>query len=497
MSEPLLSFRSIDKAFGRTIALSGVSLNVYRGQVHVLAGENGAGKSTLVKILMGVETPDSGEMLWKGRPHSPRHPSEALARGIAMIYQELNLALHLPVYANVFLGRELRRTGFVRQTAERERARELLRTLGVDIDPNMQTRKLGIAQRQLVEIARALGADAELIVMDEPTAALSEQESENLFRVIDSLRERGVAVIYISHHLEEFGRIGDVITVLRDGRSVWHGDASETSPSDIIRHMVGRTIDELYPKKRREPGEVLLRVKNLSSPNGTKNACLEVRAGEVVGIAGLMGAGRTEMLRALFGLDIGYADEVTVDNVRIARLSPSRMVRRGAGYLSEDRGDEGLATNLSVGVNMTLSAPQRVSRYGVVSYGTMGRVSQELIDGFRIKVGSSTQKVAELSGGNQQKVALARLICADAKVLLLDEPTRGIDVGAKSEIYQLMNRLTAEGRGVVFVSSYLPEILGMSDSVYVMHNGGLSRKYPVHEVDQEKLMAMATGVARG
>lgn len=487
----------MDKAFGQTIALSEVSMDVYPGQVHVLAGENGAGKSTLMKILMGVEQPDRGDMLWKGKPHRPQHPSEALSRGIAMIYQELNLALELPVYANVFLGRELRRTGFVRQGTERDRARELLRTLGVEIDPDIQTRKLGIAQRQLVEIVRALGADAELIVMDEPTAALSEQESENLFNVIDSLRERGVAVIYISHHLEEFGRIGDVITVLRDGRNVWHGSAAETSPSDVIRHMVGRTIDEMYPKERREPGDVLLCVRDLSSPNGTRDVSLEVRAGEVVGIAGLMGAGRTEMFRALFGLDSGQADELMVDGVPIRRISPSRMVRQGAGYLSEDRGDEGLAVNLSVGVNLTLSAPQRVSRSGILSYRSMNRVSEGLIADFRIKVGSPTQKVSELSGGNQQKVALARLICADAKVLLLDEPTRGIDVGAKSEIYHLMNRLTAEGRGVVFVSSYLPEILGMSDSVYVMHNGGLSRKYAVEQVNQEKLMAMATGVASG
>ncbi|MFH1743788.1 MAG: sugar ABC transporter ATP-binding protein [bacterium] len=494
MTDAFLSFRSIHKAFGRTIALSGVDLDVSPGQAHVLAGENGAGKSTLVKILMGVEKADSGEMLWRGRPHRPSGPAEALRSGIAMIYQELNLALHLPVYANVFLGRELRVGGFVRESVQKRRTRELLDMLGSDIDPTMPTRHLGIAQRQLVEIARALGADAELIVMDEPTASLSEQESESLFEVVQSLRERGVGIIYISHHLEEFGRIGDVITVLRDGRRVWQGPAAGTSPSDVIHRMVGRTIDEMYPSTQREPGEVLLSVRNLASPNGTRNASLEVRSGEVVGIAGLMGAGRTEMLRALFGLDVADVEELMVGGTRIACPLPHRLVRHRIGFLSEDRGGEGLAGNLSIGVNLSLSAPQRISRWGVLSHSRREKISTELIDQFRIKASSSMQTVGELSGGNQQKVALARLLCADAKVLLLDEPTRGIDVGAKNEIYQIMNRLAAEGRGVVFVSSYLPEILGMADSVYVMCRGTLSRKFRVDEVDQESVMALATGI---
>lgn len=494
MADPLLTFRSMDKAFGRTVALDGVDLDVSAGQVHVLAGENGAGKSTLVKILMGVEKADRGEMRWKGLPHRPHNPADALRRGIAMIYQEFNLALHLPVYSNVFLGRELRRFGFVQQSIQKQRARELLEMLGADIDPSWPARRLGIAQQQLIEIARALGADAELIVMDEPTAALSEQEAENLFRVIRSLRERGVGIIYISHQLEEFGRIGDVITVLRDGRRVWQGSAVETSPSEVIHHMVGRTIEELYPKQRKEPGEVLLRVRNLFSPNGTRNASLEVRAGEVVGVAGLMGAGRTEMLRALFGLDVAEVEELVVNGVRIACPLPPRLVRHGTGFLSEDRGEEGLARNLSIGINMTLSAPHRISRWGILSHLRRDRLSQGLIDQLRIRTTSAQQPVAELSGGNQQKVALARLLCADAKVLLLDEPTRGIDVGAKNEIYNLINRLAAEGRGIIFVSSYLPEVLGMSDSIYVMCRGALTQKFSVRELDQERVMALATGV---
>jgi len=494
VAEEFLTFRGIHKTFGQTVALAGVNLDVFPGQVHVLAGENGAGKSTLVKILMGVEKADRGEIRWKGRMHRPHSPIDSLRSGIAMIYQELNLALHLPVHANVFLGREIRSAGVVRESEQKQRTRELFRMLGADIDPTLPTRQLGIAQRQLVEIARAIGADAELIVMDEPTAALSEQESENLFRVVDSLRQRGVGIIYISHHLEEFERIGDMVTVLRDGHRVWQGPAAETSPNEIIRHMVGRTIEDLYPKRQPQFGPVLLRLKNLNSPNGTKNASLEVRAGEIVGIAGLVGGGRTEMLRALFGLDSADVEEFTLGDVRIRVPSPHRMLHHGVGFLSEDRGGEGLAQNLSVAVNMTLSAPEQISRWGVLSHTRRERVSEALIERFRIKAKSPSQAVRELSGGNQQKVALARLICADAKVLLLDEPTRGIDVGAKNEIYRLMNRLAEEGRGILFVSSYLPEVLGMADSVYVMCRGTISRKFRVEELDQERVMALATGV---
>ncbi len=504
---PLLSIRNAGKRFGATVALHDVSLDVHAGTVHILAGENGAGKSTLMKALMGVHLPDTGEITWRGAPLTRRGPVDVLRQGIAMIYQELNLALHLPVHSNVFLGQELTSSGFVRERDQIRRCNELFDRLSADLDPKMPTAHLGIAQRQLVEIARALAVNASLIIMDEPTAALSEQEAETLFETIRSLKESGVAIIYISHYLEEFGEIGDEVSVLRDGELVHHAPIADVTIAEIIQHMVGRKIEDLYPHRKPNPRHPMLTVQGLNSPNGTRDANFEVRAGEIVGVAGLVGSGRTEMFRAAFGLDRSDVSEFTVktnvsgrmQDVPLQRLSPTRLVPKGVGLLSEDRSGEGLAQNLSIGVNATLSSLRRCTRGGLlrgwwVSDGKQNAIADTHMQTLSIKATSATQRVGELSGGNQQKVAIARLLSAEAQVFLMDEPTRGIDIGAKQEIYRLLCRLAEEGRAVIFISSYLPEIFGLCDSLYVMCRGSLSRKYAVNEIDEHGVMALATGL---
>ncbi|MBI1389971.1 MAG: ATP-binding cassette domain-containing protein [bacterium] len=492
---PLLRMQDIHKSFGATRALRGVNLEVEAGQVHILAGENGAGKSTLMKILTGVHQPDRGSIEFQGQPFRAHHPKEALLKGIAMIYQEFNLALHLPVHANIFLGHEHGGRCLLDFTAQRQKTRALFERFGLDIDPDVPVGRLGVSQRQMVEIARALSVNAPLIIMDEPTAALSKKETAKLFDVIRALQKEGVGVIYISHYLEEFDEIGDVVTVLRDGEPAGCMPMSEAKPETIIQMMVGRKIEELYPAHNRAPGETVFSVKDLNSTNGTRGVSFEVRAGEIVGVAGLVGAGRTEMLRALFGLDPSQASEIAVKGERVLRPTPRALTLRQVGLLSEDRSGEGLAQYLSIAVNLTLPVPEKISRNGVVSNQRLHELSTSLMREMNVKAESPGQRINQLSGGNQQKVALARLLGAGASVLLLDEPTRGIDVGSKAEIYRVINRLADEGKGIVMVSSYLPELLGMCDSICVMHNGRLSRKYPVREIDADRIMALATGLS--
>ena len=434
-------------------------------------------------------------VLLEGRSFEAHHPKEALLAGIAMIYQEFNLALPLPVHSNIFLGHEIKRFGLVHVDEQRRVSRELFRMMDVEIDPNDPVSRLGIAQRQLVEIARALSVNARLIVMDEPTAALSEREAAKLFTTIRTLQQQGVGIIYISHYLEEFGKIGDVYSVLRDGERVGYGAMDSVTPEMIIQMMVGRKIDELYPKQPHAPGAVHLVVTRLSSPNGTRNVSLEVRAGEIVGVAGLVGAGRTEMLRALFGLDAAQMEVLQVQGVTVLPPTPHKLTRRGVGLLSEDRSGEGLAQNMSIAVNLTLSIPEKISRFGILSPQRLDALSRGLIQRVGIKAESPHQKLNQLSGGNQQKVAIARMVGADACVLLLDEPTRGVDVGSKVEIYRIIDQLAREGKAILMVSSYLPELFGMCDSLYVMARGMLSRKYPIDEIDSDGVMALATGLS--
>ncbi|MFN8057749.1 MAG: sugar ABC transporter ATP-binding protein [Vicinamibacterales bacterium] len=490
---PRLALRDVHKRFGQTVALQGVTVAFRAGAVTALVGENGAGKSTLMSVLAGAVAADAGSMMLDGAPYAPRGPLEARRQGVAIVHQELALAPHLTVEDNLFLGMEPARLGVADRATMRARARDVLAMVGrSDILPAARVSTLALAARQMVEIARALVHDARLVILDEPTSALAHDDVARLFRVIGDLRARGLAVIYISHVLEEVQAVADAITVMRDGRAVAQDLAPSTSAAEIVRLMVGRTVAELYPRSLRRPGEVVLAVNGLGGVRRPLEATFEVRRGEILGIAGLAGAGRTELLRAIFGLDPVVRGTVRVGASLGARLPAARLAE-GVGFLSEDRGGEGLALGRSIGENLTLSRLP-TGRGGFVSPGAIGSAARALIARLGIRCRGERQKVGELSGGNQQKVALGRLLHHGVDVLLLDEPTRGIDVGTKADVYALIDGLVAsEGKAVVWVSSYLPELLGMADRIAVLRRGRLLPARPVGELSEHQVMADCVG----
>ncbi len=495
---PALRMRAIRKRFGATVALDGVDLDVRRGKVHALIGENGAGKSTLMKILAGAIHADDGEIFLEGAPFRPESPADARRRGVAMIYQELTVAPHLSVAENVLLGMEIRRRGFIPgiidRRRERERVAKILEELRhEEISPDQPVGRLAISAQQLVEVGRALVADARVIIFDEPTSSLTKQDTARLFDVIRRLAKRGVAVVYISHFLEEVREISDRFTVLRDGRSVGSGSIGDTSLDQIIELMVGRSVEEMFPTVPHERGERVLELSELAGARQPRRASLTLHRGEILGIAGLVGAGRTEMLRAIFGLDAVRSGRVRLAVVGdVTGLRPAGAIARGLGLLSENRKDEGLLLNLSIADNVTLSSFGRLSRRGWISTRQQRGAVREWIDRLKIRARGPAQRVEALSGGNQQKVAIARLLFQDADVLLLDEPTRGVDVGSKVQIYELMGRLAAQGKAILFVSSYLPELLGVADRIAVMNRGVLGEARPTAELDEETIMRLAT-----
>jgi ribose transport system ATP-binding protein len=489
-----LRMTGIYKSFGSTGALVDVGLEVLPGEVHALVGENGAGKSTLMKVLSGALEPDAGRMVLDGAPYAPRGPLEARAAGVAMIYQELSLAPDLSVEENVLLGVEPSTLGFVRRRAMRAQVQEALALLHHgDIHPAAQVRGLSIGAQQLVEVARALAAKARVVVMDEPTSSLTQADTEVLFEVIGRLRASGVSVIYISHFLEEVRAVADRFSVLRDGRSVGSGVVASTPTSEIIRLMVGRELADVYRRTPHAIGEPVLDLSGLTGRKMPRGATLELRRGEILGIAGLIGSGRTELVRAVFGLDPVVAGQVVVAGVSTTGWGPPQMLQRGVGLLSEDRKTEGLAGSLTVADNMTLSRLGPYVRWGLLSRRRMREATDEWIRRLDIRTKGPDQPITGLSGGNQQKVALARLLHQEAEVLLLDEPTRGIDVGSKADIYALIGELAAQGKAIFWISSYLPELLGVCDSLAVMHRGLLSPKRPVGEWTPEAIMHVATG----
>jgi ribose transport system ATP-binding protein len=492
---PLLAMKNVVKSFGGGRALDGVSLELARGEVHALIGENGAGKSTLMKVLSGAYRPDSGEMTLDGLDYSPRGPRDALGRGVAMIYQELAIAPHLSVEANVMLGRERSQWGMIRRSEHRQVVTEALALLDhPDIRPDVLAGRLSVGAQQLVEVARALVSDARVIVFDEPTSSLTERDASRLFAVIDRLRAKGMAIVYISHFLDEVRRLADRYTVIRDGQTVVSGRMAETDMSAIVRAMVGRELTELFPKTPRNTGEVVLRLSGLAGRVLPKRADFEVRRGEVFGIAGLVGAGRTELLRAIFGLDEIRSGSLTVKGVSAGQsLRPSASIARGMGLLSEDRKGEGLAVDRSIEDNLTYSALARHARYGLLNLRERRAEVVDWMRKVRIKAVGPGQVVGTLSGGNQQKVAIARLLHQRADVLLFDEPTRGIDIGSKAEIYRLINDLAANGKAIIMVSSYLPELMGICDRLAVMTRGVLSEARPVAEWTEHAVMDVATG----
>jgi ribose transport system ATP-binding protein len=483
-----LRMQGVRKSFGATIALDGVDLAVESGQVLALVGENGAGKSTLMKILSGAYIPDEGQMWLDGAPYRPRNPLDARRSGVAMIYQELAQAPHLSVMENIFLGIEPSRGMLVDWKAMRAKAQAAMEQVGRgDISVDTQISRLSVAERQLAEIARAVAVGCRVLVLDEPTSSLTARDVPNLFRLIGQLKKSGHAIIYISHFLEEVKEISDRFTVLRDGRSVGGGKTGEASVEQIVAMMVGRNVAELYPRSERKAGEVIVSVKGLAGRNKPVDASLELRRGEVLGIAGLVGAGRTEMVRAIFGLDAVRSGEIRVESSS-GTANPHRRWEQKVGMLSEDRKIEGLALNLSIEENMTLA-----SLPFFVSTSQQREQSRRWISRLGVRCRGAAQTIGQLSGGNQQKVAIARLLHHDVDVLLLDEPTRGIDVSSKAQIYQLIDELACAGKAVLIVSSYLPELLGVCDRIAVMCKGRLGAARPVKQTNEHQIMLEATG----
>jgi ribose transport system ATP-binding protein len=488
---PLLEMHGISKRFGATQALLNVDVAANGGEVLALVGENGAGKSTLMKILAGAHRADQGSMRLAGEEYAPRGPHDARACGVAMIYQELNLAPHLSVEDNIMLGREEHHAGWVRHAAQRRRVREALDLLGHrDLRPDTKVGELSNAARQLVEIARALVGQSRVIVFDEPTSSLTQADMRHLFGIVRKLKEKGLAIIYISHFLEEVREVCDRYTVLRDGATVGSGSLADATEAQIVTLMVGRDVDELFPQVPHTPGDEILAIEGLSGPRSPRDVTLHLRRGEILGVAGLVGAGRTELLRCLFGLDPVRSGAVTIAGARPGH-TPHARIAAGLGLVSEDRKGEGLALVRSINDNLTLSALGRYATAGWLNLRRREQAVRSWMGEMQVKARSPEQPVGELSGGNQQKVALARVLHQGADILLLDEPTRGVDVGTKAEIYRMLGEQAAAGKSIVFVSSYLPELLAICDRVAVMSRGRLREVRPTAEWTEETVMACA------
>jgi len=487
--------QGIRKAFPGVVALDGVDLEVRAGEVHVLLGENGAGKSTLMKILSGAQAKDAGEIRLGGEPVHIAGPRDAHRRGIRIIYQELTLVPHLSVAENIALGREPGRLGLIDRRAQDREARERLGRLGVTIDPRTPVGELGVARQQMVEVAKALEGEPRLIIMDEPTSALTATEISELFATIERLTARGVAVVYISHRMEEVTRVGHRVTVLRDGRHVATRRIADVTVPELVKLMAGREVTDHYPRRRVPPGDEILRAEGLSRAGVLHDVSFSLRRGEVLGVAGLMGAGRTELARILAGADRPDRGRVILHGRAVPAGRPGEAIRRGLALLPEDRKTQGLVLGLPVQANVALPSTPRLTRLGVVDRAAETALAQRQVDDLRIRTPSLAQRVVNLSGGNQQKVVLGKWLAADVDVLLMDEPTRGIDVAAKVEIYELMNRLTAEGKAILMISSELPEVLGMSDRILVLYRGSLVAEMSAQGVTQEQVLAAALGQA--
>jgi ribose transport system ATP-binding protein len=496
MSAPLLEMRGISKSFPGVRALQEVDFDLRAGEVHVLLGENGAGKSTLMKILSGAYRADAGEVRLDGCVARLDPPVVALRAGINTIYQECSLVPHLPVYANIFLGRErCLGAGILNRASMRRATLEILGELGIALDPEARISRLSIAQQQMVEIARALAFTARIIVMDEPTSALTQTEIRKLFGLIRTVRERGVGIVYISHRMEEIMEVGDRVTVLRDGRLVASSPVREVTVPQLIRWMADRELAEHFPRRPGPPGEPALEVENLATTDKLAGISFTLRRGEILGVAGLMGSGRSTLARALFGQVRVRSGRVRVHGSLASLGSPVAAVGHRMGYLPEDRKEMGLVLPLSVGQNIALANPERAYPWGWRRPRRERQLAQAQVERLRIRTPHLGQPVVHLSGGNQQKVVLGKWLAREADVLIFDEPTRGIDVAAKVDIYELMNGLTERGAAILMISSDLPEILGMSDRVLVMRNGRVTGEFRRGAVDQETVLRAALGEA--
>lgn len=493
MSGPILSMINISKSFSGVQALRGVQLELHPGEVHALLGENGAGKSTLVKVMTGVHQPDTGEIYLNGQRLQLTDPREATTRGISAIYQELSIFPDLDIAENIFVGRRPTRAGGLVDWGRMYREAEaLLGSLGVQLNLKTKARYLSIAQQQMVEIARALSVKARILIMDEPTSALTLNEVADLFQIVRRLRDQGTAILFISHRLEELFEIADRVTVLRDAAYVDTRAMAGVTQEELIRLMVGRTVSDLFPKKQVAQGEVILRVKNLTRAGAFKDVSFDLHQGEILGMAGLVGAGRTEVSQALFGVAPADAGTLEIEGRAVHMTSPKQALAHGLALVPEDRQHHGLVTPMDIADNVMLPRLARFSRHGWLAAKQARQAAHEAATQLEVKATTVWQKVRELSGGNQQKVVLAKWLSTGPRILILDEPTRGIDIGTKAEVHRLMCDLAAEGLAILMISSELPEVLGMSDRILVMHEGRITGLFDHAEATQEKIMLAAT-----
>jgi ribose transport system ATP-binding protein len=491
----LLEMKNITKIFPGVVALDRVNFNLLPGEVHVLVGENGAGKSTLIKCISGAHQPDGGEIYLEGEQVSITSSKRAQQLGIATIYQEFNLIPELTLAQNIFLGREPKKLNNFLIDWKRlyKKAEELIQSLGIELDPRLLVSKVSVSQQQMIEIAKALSLNAKIILFDEPTSALTAKDIENLFNIIRKLKEKGIGIIYISHRLDEIKEIGDRVTVFRDGQYIDTFNANELAMNKLIYAMVGREIKEQFPRTYNKPGKEMLRVEGLSKNGVFEDISFKVRSGEIVGFSGLVGSGRTEVMNAIFGADKFDSGKVFIEG-REVKTTPRKCVSLGLGFIPEDRKNTGLCLKLKVKENIVHAAMSIIFKNSIVNTRKETEYASKYVEELSIKTPGLNQQVKYLSGGNQQKVVLAKWLLTKAKIFIFDEPTRGIDVGAKSEFHKLMDALVAEGAAVIMVSSEMPEILGMSDRIYVMHEGRITAELSREEATQEKILSYAMEV---
>lgn len=498
---PIMSMKAVNKQFSGVKVLQNVNIELYKGEVHALMGENGAGKSTLMKIMAGVYQPDAGMIVYKGQEVHWNNPMEARNKGISVIHQEISLSPNLSIGENIMMGTTFKknRFGLIKWNEIYDNARQVLKSIGSTLDPRADVSTLSVAQQQMVEIARALSLNSEILIMDEPTASLTDKEIEKLFGIIEELRRKGVAIVYISHRMDEIFKISNRFTVLRDGQWVTSGPISETNPKNLVRLMVGRELNELFVREknnsmvRPEERKPVLELKGVSDKKFVKDISLKLYPGEIVGLAGLVGAGRTELIRTIFGLSELSNGQIIMNGQQVHIKSPIEAMKLGIAHVPESRKEQGLLPNLSVKENILMAQLPTYRKFKLLQYKKMNQDADRYIEELGVRTASKEQNIMGLSGGNQQKVVIAKWLSIGPRVLLLDEPTRGVDIGAKTEIHKIISKLADQGLAVLMISSELPEVLGVSDRILVMHEGKLRAELSRDEATQEKIMYYATG----
>lgn len=498
---PIMSMKSVTKQFSGVKVLQEVDIELFKGEVHALMGENGAGKSTLMKIMAGVYQPETGTILYKGQEVHWTNPMEARNKGISVIHQEISLSPNLSIGENILMGTSFTKNklGFIKWNEIYEKAEQVLTSIGSSLDPRADVSTLSVAQQQMVEIARALSLNSEILIMDEPTASLTDKEIDKLFGIIEELRRKGVAIVYISHRMDEIFKISNRFTVLRDGQWVTSGPISDTNPKDLVKLMVGRELNELFARNRSNSINRLkqqapvLELKGVSDKKFVKDISLKIYPGEIVGLAGLVGAGRTELVRTIFGLSELSEGQIILDGQPVCIKNPTDAMKLGIAHVPESRKEQGLLPNLSVKENILMAQLSQYRKFKFLQYRQMNRDADRYIEELGVRTSSKELNVMGLSGGNQQKVVIAKWLSIGPRVLLLDEPTRGVDIGAKTEIHKIISKLAEQGLAVLMISSELPEVLGVSDRILVMHEGRLKAELSCEEATQEKIMYYATG----